>query len=71
MYELFRDYIYVLQTHQKSLSYNYTNMEVIRTLTHPLIYADEGDLPLGSGFLSKEEKEIIKLNETYKVKNIK
>jgi hypothetical protein len=35
IYELMRDYIYILSYEGGAPSYNYTNMDVIRRLTHP------------------------------------
>lgn len=67
--ELMRDYLWELVKQGKPQSFNYTNMDVIRSLTRPSLMLKRFNM--GSGVMSDTEKEKINDDDYLKLRNIR
>lgn len=67
--ELLRDYLWTLVSKGKPQSFNYTNMDVIRSLTRPSLMLKRFNM--GSGVMSDTEKQVIHNDDYLKLRNIR
>lgn len=66
--ELLRDYLFSLVKLGKPVSFNYTNMDIIRALTRPYLMLEK--FSMGSGVTTDLEQERIHNDNYFKLRNI-